>query len=356
MTEFENLLNSLLDQNPKYSREVILGKIKEKKDKIGAGYLTDQGALFLIASDLGTSLSNPLSKIEQLIEEGNTSEALFLVNKALSRNEGDARAWFYKGLILDEMENFGSALNAYGKSSALNPERIEVWSNMGEIQHELGLYEDSLISLNKALSLDSELVSVLITKADLLAHLDKDKEALEIIVRVLKMKLEDEERAEAKFIQCGILTKLEKYEAALAIIDDLSYINPEDVDYIIARSMILLSQEKIVEAKTEAEIAIDIEGGYNADAWIICAESQLLLGKWEEALPTIDKAIKIEPGNADAWFLKARILATNQKDEEAIDALTVAISIDESSKEQAKEDPKEFMMIKTNPRFCRIIK
>ena len=34
--------------------------IQRKKEKIGAGYLTDQGALFLIASDLGVSLNEPL--------------------------------------------------------------------------------------------------------------------------------------------------------------------------------------------------------------------------------------------------------------------------------------------------------
>ena len=37
--------------------------IQKKKEKIGAGYLTDQGALFLIASDLGVSLNEPL-KVE----------------------------------------------------------------------------------------------------------------------------------------------------------------------------------------------------------------------------------------------------------------------------------------------------
>src|SRR2546427_12070070 len=42
--------------------------IKRKKEKIGAGYLTDQGALFLIASDLGVSLSTPL-KVEMGLKD-----------------------------------------------------------------------------------------------------------------------------------------------------------------------------------------------------------------------------------------------------------------------------------------------
>jgi replication factor A1 len=60
MSEFENLLNKLLEQKPELSKDKIEEMIKQKKEKIGAGYLTDQGAIFLIASDFGISLSEPL--------------------------------------------------------------------------------------------------------------------------------------------------------------------------------------------------------------------------------------------------------------------------------------------------------
>ena len=68
MSEFETLLDKLLEQKADLTREVIEEKIKEKKEKIGAGYLTDQGALFLIASDLGISLSEPL-KVEMGLKD-----------------------------------------------------------------------------------------------------------------------------------------------------------------------------------------------------------------------------------------------------------------------------------------------
>ncbi len=68
MSEFEGLLNKLLEQKTDLTRTVIEEKIKEKKEKIGAGYLTDQGALFLIASDLGVSLSEPL-KVEMGLKD-----------------------------------------------------------------------------------------------------------------------------------------------------------------------------------------------------------------------------------------------------------------------------------------------
>ena len=56
MSEFEDLLSKLLENAPELSRSVIEERIAEKKKKIGSGSLTDQGALFLVASDLGISL------------------------------------------------------------------------------------------------------------------------------------------------------------------------------------------------------------------------------------------------------------------------------------------------------------
>jgi len=56
LSEFEELISKLLEKVPELSRSVIEERINEKKEKIGAGYLTDQGAIFLVAADLGVSL------------------------------------------------------------------------------------------------------------------------------------------------------------------------------------------------------------------------------------------------------------------------------------------------------------
>ncbi len=68
MSEFYNLIEKLIEQKPELTREIIKEQIKLKKEKIGAGYLTDQGALFLIASDYGITLSGPL-KVEMSLKD-----------------------------------------------------------------------------------------------------------------------------------------------------------------------------------------------------------------------------------------------------------------------------------------------
>ena len=69
MSEFEELISKLLEKVPELSRSVIEERINEKKEKVGAGYLTDQGAIFLVAADLGVTLEqsqNPEIAIKDL--------------------------------------------------------------------------------------------------------------------------------------------------------------------------------------------------------------------------------------------------------------------------------------------------
>jgi ssDNA-binding replication factor A large subunit len=53
--DFKGMLEIMLRQKPELTPELIRDMIDEKKRKVGAGYLTDQGALFLVAADLGIS-------------------------------------------------------------------------------------------------------------------------------------------------------------------------------------------------------------------------------------------------------------------------------------------------------------
>jgi len=69
LSEFEELISKLLGRVPELSRSVIEERITEKKEKVGAGYLTDQGAIFLVAADLGVTLEqsqNPEVAIKDL--------------------------------------------------------------------------------------------------------------------------------------------------------------------------------------------------------------------------------------------------------------------------------------------------
>jgi len=56
--DFKRMIELLLQQKPEINAEQVRDMIDEKKRRVGAGYLTDQGALFLVAADLGVSFDH----------------------------------------------------------------------------------------------------------------------------------------------------------------------------------------------------------------------------------------------------------------------------------------------------------
>ena len=57
-TKFEKLIKQILERNPNLTKEDLLLLVERKKKEIGSGYLTDMGALFLVASELDVELKD----------------------------------------------------------------------------------------------------------------------------------------------------------------------------------------------------------------------------------------------------------------------------------------------------------
>ncbi len=58
MYDFDSLMDEVLRNRSELTREEVMSMIEEKKRTVGAGFLTDQGALFLIAGELGVQLQH----------------------------------------------------------------------------------------------------------------------------------------------------------------------------------------------------------------------------------------------------------------------------------------------------------
>jgi replication factor A1 len=69
MYDFETLIRDLLQQKPELNRDEVQRRIEEKKHTVGAGYLTDQGALFLVAGELGVSLRKDYLSSDMTIKD-----------------------------------------------------------------------------------------------------------------------------------------------------------------------------------------------------------------------------------------------------------------------------------------------
>lgn len=139
--DFKTMIESLQNQKPEISADQLRELIDEKKRKIGAGYLTDQGALFLVAADLGISLGN--------IKRGyGTIKDLFVGAKDVSivgriMNIYPTRKFFRKD-TKEEMRN--RTLTIYDHESVV---RVKLWDDQISLPDEAQLRPGELVKISR---------------------------------------------------------------------------------------------------------------------------------------------------------------------------------------------------------------
>jgi replication factor A1 len=135
------MIESLQNQKPEISADQLRELIDEKKRKIGAGYLTDQGALFLVAADLGISLGN--------IKRGyGTIKDLFVGAKDVSivgriMNIYPTHKFFRKD-TKEEMRN--RTLTIYDHESVV---RVKLWDDQISLPDEAQLRPGELVKISR---------------------------------------------------------------------------------------------------------------------------------------------------------------------------------------------------------------
>ncbi|GBC72637.1 hypothetical protein HRbin04_00027 [archaeon HR04] len=72
----ESIVATILKHRPDLSKEDVLAMAREKMRSIGAGYLTEQGALFLVAADLGIRIDEELMGRIRMTSSSGASVAL----------------------------------------------------------------------------------------------------------------------------------------------------------------------------------------------------------------------------------------------------------------------------------------
>ena len=135
MYDFDALIGELLASRPELNREEVLRRVEEKKKTVGAGYLTDQGALFLVAGELGVSLRRAEASADLRIgdlyigaNDVTVVARVLAVYPVATYNKKDGGQGRYRRLVLFD-----------GKSSV----RLTVWEEGLEQIEKLGVRPDS---------------------------------------------------------------------------------------------------------------------------------------------------------------------------------------------------------------------
>lgn len=140
-TDFKRMVELMLKQKPEINAEQIRDLIDEKKRNIGAGYLTDQGALFLVAADLGISFEN--------VQKSHTGiKDLFIGAKEVNITARIMNIYpirkFNKRDTNEEIKT--RTLTVYDKESST---KIKLWDDQINTPDDIGLRSGDLIRISR---------------------------------------------------------------------------------------------------------------------------------------------------------------------------------------------------------------
>jgi hypothetical protein len=137
--EFKKMLEHVLEKKGDITMEALKELIEEKKRKIGAGYLTDQGALFLVGADLGVSFENA-PKADIGIRD------LFVGAKDVNLTARVLSIYpikiFTKRDSVEKLEN--RTLTIYDQNGTI---RIRLWNKLAHLPDELQIKPGEVIKI-----------------------------------------------------------------------------------------------------------------------------------------------------------------------------------------------------------------
>jgi ssDNA-binding replication factor A large subunit len=140
--DFKKMVELLLKQKPEINAEQIREMIDEKKRKVGAGYLTDQGALFLIGADLGISFEN-VPKLSSGIKD------LYIGAKEVTITARIMNIYPIRRFIKKDTneEIINRTITVYDKESSI---KVRLWdNNQISMPDEMGLQPGDLIKISR---------------------------------------------------------------------------------------------------------------------------------------------------------------------------------------------------------------
>jgi replication factor A1 len=138
---FIDMVSMLLKQKPDLTAELVRDMVDEKKRKVGAGYLTDQGALFLVAADLGISFES-MPKAQSGLKD------LYVGAKDITVTGRIMNIYpVHKFTKKDSNEESSTrTLVVYDKDSRV---RVKLWDKQVVAPDEMGLQAGDLVKIVK---------------------------------------------------------------------------------------------------------------------------------------------------------------------------------------------------------------
>ena len=271
-------------------------------------------------------------------------------DQAIELNPEDATAYHNRGSAYGNLQEYQRAIADYERAIELNPEYAAAYHNRGSAYGNLEDYERAIADFNRAIELNPEDATAYHNRGIAYGNLEDYERAIADFDRAIEL---NPEYATAYYNRGAAYAHLEDYERAIADYDRAIELNPKDATAYNNRGIAYAHLEDYERAIADFDRAVELNpddfGVYNNRG--IAYDG---LKQYERAIEDYDRVIELKPEYATAYYNKACAYALIGKPTEACDWLEKALAIDESGRDDARQDS-DFDPIRGHPRFRALV-
>lgn len=240
-------------------------------------------------------------KALEAMEDEDNGKAFLLFNSWLMDHPGDTEAYWYRAVLLEEFEQYETALADYNILLEMNPDRAEALMARGRVRYRLGQYEKA----------KEDFKAFLIAPPGETTQIIYRKSATgEGVSQIFTAQTENPAQAFYHLGLCSIA--LQQNLEAISYLDSAIYFNPEEADFFVEKG-----------------------------------KAQAQMGDKELAQKSYEKALELNP---DHFLAIQRIAFLSQNaDEEALEELTIAIMESSPGNPEPFKQRGYFRLMKSDP-------
>ncbi|MGC9374381.1 MAG: tetratricopeptide repeat protein [Bacteroidales bacterium] len=230
----------------------------------------------ILKTNLYSATEKQMYRAEQLFAEENFTEALFLVQEIISRNNNLHQAFYLHSKISKSLNDHKKALETINKAIAITKIPGDYFYHRAKLYDEMEDDESALADIEKAIY----------------------KKPYQVNFYLLKSKL---------------LYEVGRYSESIALVDDLLLLMPQNTSLLIIKAKSLYHDKKLLEAL--ATINKSFEQKQLKEQYELRGDIYSATGTWEYAESDYSMYLDIDPFNGDIYAKKgyARLKAGDKQ-------------------------------------------
>jgi tetratricopeptide (TPR) repeat protein len=219
----------------------------------------------ILKTNLYSATEKQMYRAEQLFAEENFTEALFLVQEIISRNNNLHQAFYLHSKISKSLNDYKKALETINKAIEITKIPGEYFYHRAKLYDEMDDNESALADIEKAIY----------------------KKPYQVNFYLLKAKL---------------LFEVGRYSESIALVDDLLLLMPQNTSLLISKAKSLYHDNKLLEAL--ATINKSFEQKQLKEQYELRGDIYSATGTWEYAVSDYAMYLDIDPFNGDIYAKK----------------------------------------------------